>query len=172
MKKILLLLVVATGLVACSGEDGIDGVNIVGQAFDTTVTFTAPDYRVRVPYPNSIEVFPGDVTLAYIRFADATGNNGNQVGVYRLLPQVLYTDFGEFQYNYDFTDGDIDLFLDAPDLNTLDNLTTADVNNQRFRIVILPANVINGSNLDVTNYEAVMDAANLNNGRVLNFENQ
>ncbi|BAO55279.1 dihydrolipoamide dehydrogenase [Nonlabens marinus] len=174
MKKILLLLVIAAGFSACEGDQGppgFDGVNIVAQSFETTVNFSAPDYSVLVPYPNNITVFPNDMTLAYILFDQVPGNNGGLVDVWRLLPQTLYTDFGEFQYNYDFTNGDATLFLDGPASTDFNNLTTADLNNQTFRIVILPAELANNPLLDVTDYEAVMNLANLNNSDIIKIEN-
>jgi hypothetical protein len=174
MKNILLLLVIAAGFSACEGDQGppgFDGVNIVAQSFETTVTFTAPDYSVLVPYPNNIEVFPNDMTLVFILFDEVDGNNGGLVDVWRLLPQTLYTDFGEFQYNYDFTNGDATLFLDGPASTNFDNLTTADLNNQTFRIVILPAELVATSVIDVTNYEAVMKLANLNQSDIIEIEN-
>jgi hypothetical protein len=177
MKKILLLLVIAAGFSACEGDqgppgfDGLDGVNIVAQSFETTVSFTAPDYSVLVPYPNTVEVFPDDMTLVYILFDEIPGNNGGLVDLWRLLPQTLYTDFGEFQYNYDFTNGDATLFLDGPASTNFDNLTTADLNNQTFRIVILPADLVNSAVIDVTDFEAVMKLGNLKQADIINIEN-
>jgi len=174
MKKILLLLVLAVAFTACEGDQGppgFDGVNIVAQSFETTVDFTAPDYSVFVPYPSNIEVFPNDMTLIYILFDEVPGNNGGTVDVWRLLPQTLYTDFGEFQYNFDFTNGDATIFLDGPASTNFNNLTTADLNNQTFRIVILPAELANNPLLDVTDYNAVMNLANLNTDDIIKIEN-
>lgn len=176
MKKILLLLVLAAGFSACEGDqgppgfDGLDGVNIVAQSFEVTVDFAAPDYSVLVTYPTNIEVFPDDMTLIYILFDQVPGNSGGLVDVWRLLPQTLYTDFGEFQYNYDFTTGDATIFLDGPDSTNFNNLTTADLNDQTFRIVILPVELASNPLLDVTDYNAVMNLANLNSGDVKKIE--
>jgi hypothetical protein len=174
MKKILLLLVLADAFTACEGDQGppgFDGVNIVAQSFEITVDFSAPDYSVFVPYPNNIEVFPNDMTLIYILFDEVPGNNGGTVDVWRLLPQTLHTDFGEFQYNFDFTNGDATIFLDGPASTNFNNLTTADLNNQTFRIVILPAELANNPLLDVTDYNAVMNLANLNADDIIKIEN-
>ncbi|WP_194850226.1 dihydrolipoamide dehydrogenase [Nonlabens antarcticus] len=180
MKKILLLLVIAAGFTACEGDqgppgipgaDGANGANDRAQSFNTTINFSAPDYSQLVRYPESIDVFPGDMTLVYIRFEQVPGNNGGQVDVYRLLPQTLYTDFGEFQYNYDFTNGDATIFLTGPDSTDFNNLTTADLDNQQFRIVILPVELVSSSTVDVTDYQAVMELADLSAADVIEIQN-
>jgi hypothetical protein len=179
MKNILLLLALAVTFASCEGDqgppgfdglNGEDGVNIVAQSFETTVDFEAPDYSVLVPYPDNIETFEGDMTLIYILFDQVEGNNGGLVDVFRLLPQTLYTDFGEFQYNFDFTNGDANIFLDAPNDFNFDNLVAADTDNQTFRIVILPAELASDPRLDVTDYQSVMDLADLDQQDIINIE--
>lgn len=160
MKKLTLLLALAITLIACEGPQGPPGVNVVAQSFETLPTdFIGPRYEALFDFPPQIEVFPDDMVLVYILWED-TDEFGNPIDIWRLLPQVLYTDVGEFQYNYDHTSADVRIFLDAPDRATLDNLLPADLFGQIFRVVILPNELATGD-LDVTDYEAVMQHGGL-----------
>lgn len=169
MKYSILLFVLAITLTACEGPqgppgfdgfDGVDGVNITATSIERTVDFFAPDYEVLIDYPPTVTVFPNDMTLVYLLWDVVPGNNGGTVDVWRLLPQTIYTNFGEFQYNFDATNGDARIFIDAPATTDLSQLAPADISNQTFRIVILPVDLLN-SGVDVNNYNEVMSAAGL-----------
>ena len=110
------------------------------------------------------------MTLVYILYDQVSNNNGGTVDVWRLLPQTLYTDFGEFQYNFDFTADDATIFLDGPDSTDFTQLTAGDLENQTFRIVILPLIISSNPNLDVTDYNAVMELANLNDDDLIQLQ--
>ncbi|PQJ19079.1 MULTISPECIES: dihydrolipoamide dehydrogenase [Nonlabens] len=174
MKKIILLVIAAVTFAACEGPqgppgfDGLDGVNVTAQSFEITTDFFAPDYAQLIPFPNNIQTFPDDMVLTYLLWDEVPGNNGGTVDVWRLLPQVLYTDFGEFQYNYDATNGDVELFIDAPATTDLSQLAPADLQNQTFRIVILPVEL--AGTVDVTNYQEVMSAAQLSTNDIIVIE--
>lgn len=163
MKKILSL-VFATALVftACTGDQGppgppgSNGVNFVGQSFERTLDFLPEDnYENFIVIPNTIEVFPTDMTLVYILWEQdpVTGND-----VWRLIPQTVYTDAGEeFQYNSDYSFDELRIFIDAPLSFDFNNLPTAATLNQTFRIVVLPVDLMNRNNLDITNFDSVME---------------
>ncbi len=176
MKKLALLLTLAVVFISCEGPqgppgfDGLDGTNIVAQSFEITTSFTAPDYDSFVTYPNDIEVFDTDMTLIYILWDEVPGNNGGTVDVWRLLPQTVYTDFGQFQYNYDATNGDATIFLDAPSTFDFNNLAAGDLDNQTFRIVILPVDLAQNPLLDITDYNSVMNLAGLNSQDIITIE--
>jgi hypothetical protein len=168
MKFFTLLFALAITLTACDGPQGppgFDGVPIVATSFETTVDFFAPDYEVLVDYPATVTVFPNDMTLVYLLWDEVPGNNGGTVDVWRLLPQVIYSDFGEFQYNYDATNGDARIFIDAPASTNLNLLSTADIAAQTFRIVILPVD-LQSTTTDYSDYNAVMNLAGLTAGGI------
>lgn len=166
MKYFTILFALAITLTACEGDQGPPGSNgqdgPAAQSFEREVDFFAPDYGVRIPYPLTIinQTAATDMTLVYLLWDTELDNNGNPIDIWRLVPQVRYTNFGEFQYNYEFTNVDVDIFLEAPDPLTLDQLPTADVSAQLFRVVIVPANV-DFNAVDITDYNAVMNAAGL-----------
>lgn len=170
MKKIFLLLFSAMALVACDGPQGppgFNGVNFVGQSFEVTVDFFGPDFEAVVPYSPRVEFFPTDMTLVYILFDGFVDDAGNNVDVWRLLPQTLYSDFGEYQYNYDFTDLDVRIFMDGPASTNFAFFGPADLNNQVFRVVILPVELASMPGIDFTDYESVMQLGGMDSSDVI-----
>ncbi|HLW19509.1 MAG TPA: hypothetical protein VKX33_04265 [Cyclobacteriaceae bacterium] len=152
MKKIFLLAFAVGALVfqGCEGPmgpqgpQGPDGGIIVSSSFELELDFTAANqYEVREDY--GFEVLPSDVVLVYILWE----NDGKEI--WRLLPQSVFFQEGVLQYNFDFTDVDVKLFLDGTiNFGTLEPEWTQD---QVFRVVIVPAD--NVGRLDYSNYDAV-----------------
>lgn len=175
MKYITLLFALTMILTSCEGDqgppgfDGADGVNLAATSFERTVDFVAPDYEALLDFPASVTIFPDDMTLVYILWDQVPGNNGGLVDLWRLLPQTVYTNFGEFQYNYDATNGDARVFIDAPASTDLSQLAPADISNQTFRVVILPVE-LQSTGLDFSNYEEVMSTAGLTTNDVMIIE--
>jgi len=137
------------------GPPGDDGAVLVANAFEIEVDFTAGNgYRILEDY--GFEVFPFDVTLVYILWEQDNGTD-----IWRLLPQVLEFPEGQLQYNYDFTQTDVSIFLDGTiNFNILGSEWTQD---QVFRVVVIPAD--NVGLVNINNLEEVMKA-----GRILEFE--
>lgn len=158
MRNILSLLFMATLLfTSCEGDqgppgfdgvDGLDGGIIVSSAFEIEVDFNlANNYEIIEPY--GFEVFEFDVTLVYILWETADGQD-----IWRLVPQSVEFIDGTLTYNYDFTQNDVRLFLDGTiDFGLLDTEWTQ---NQVFRVVVIPADNVDG--LDFSDINAVMKA--------------
>ena len=108
--------------------------------------------------------------LIYILFDQTTDNFGNPLNIWRLLPQTLYSDFGEYQYNYDATRFDARIFLDGPALTNFAFLGPADLNDQIFRVVILPVDFANDPTLDITDYNSVMELGGLDESDIITVE--
>ena len=102
-------------------------------------------------FPGDFEVFDTDVVLVYILWETADG-----LDVWRLLPQTLILDEGLLQYNFDYTVGDVQIFLDG----TLDfnQLLPAEWQNQVFRIAVLPAEFAKLETIDVFDFNTIMKA--------------
>lgn len=161
MKRILSFIsVFALLLTSCQGEqgppgfngfDGQDGGVFVASAFEIVVDFNENNgYEFIEPY--GFEVFPSDVTLVYIEWETDNGTS-----IWRLLTQTEYFEDGVLVYNYDFTQEDVRLFLDGTvNLNSLGNDWTQ---NQAFRVVVVPADNIDG--VDISNLDLVMLAGNI-----------
>lgn len=156
MKKLMFLLLVAVG-VACQGPEGPmgpageDGEIIVSKAFEIEVDFTeANNYAHLEPY--GFNVLSSDVTLVYALWGAENGKD-----IWRLLPQHVFFEEGLLQYNFDFTDVDVNIFLDATfPLSILESQWTTD---QVFRVVVVPADLVGRPNY--TDYEATMKRFNL-----------
>lgn len=179
MKYITSFIALAFLFISCEGPqgppgfDGINGqngLNRIVQSFEVTVDFVAPNYENIIQFPNNSGIQADDMTLIYILWDEVPGNNGGTVDVWRLLPQTVYTNFGEFQYNYDATNGDARIFLDAPSSFDFNNLSAADLNNQTFRIVILPVDLASNPLLDITDYNSVMNLAGLSSSDIITIE--
>jgi hypothetical protein len=156
MKKLLFLMFLAVG-VACEGPMGPEGIPgedgsiIASKAFEIEVDFTAAnDYAHLEPY--GFDVLSSDVTLVYVLW-----DVKNSKDIWRLLPQQVFFEEGLMQYNFDFTDVDVNLFLDATfPLSMLDNEWTI---NQVFRVVVVPADLVGRTNY--ADYDATMKRFNL-----------
>ncbi|MBF8149944.1 dihydrolipoamide dehydrogenase [Winogradskyella sp. F6397] len=159
MRKIASLVFALTFLIiSCEGEqgppgfDGQDGVNFVGQSFETLpLDFTANNsFEQSVLFPENIEIDDDDMVLVYLLWDE-------NPDTWRLLPQTIYTDSGEFQYNFQDNFTDVTIFLDAPSDFDFNTLLSGDTLNQVFRVVVLPIEYISSNNLDITNYDDVME---------------
>jgi len=162
MKKIISFLVLTIFiLTSCEGPqgppgydgfDGEDGGLIVANAFQIEVDFT-PGNNYEVIEAYGFEVFPFDVTLVYNAWE--TDNFGNPI--WRLLPQIVEFNEGQLQYNYDFTQDDVRIFLDGTiDFGLLGNEWTQ---NQLFRVVVIPADNVDAVNIQ--NLDEVLKAGNI-----------
>ena len=128
------------------GPQGQDGGLIASSAFELgNVDFNVGNnYEVREAY--GFEIMPFDVVLVYILWETEGGKD-----VWRLLPQSVFFNEGALQYNFDFTDQNVRIFLDGEiDLASLDASWLED---QVFRIVVAPAD--NVGRLDYSDYHAV-----------------
>lgn len=164
MKKIAsLLFVLAITLTACTGDqgppgppgppgfDGADGGIVTASAFEIDVNFNAANnYSFTENY--GFEVLVSDVTLVYILWETSNG-----VDIWRMLPQTVRFDDGDLVYNFDFTQTDVRFFLDGT--TDFSKLSSDWTQNQVFRVVVVPADNIDG--VDVSDINLVMQAAQI-----------
>ena len=174
MKKVIALLSLALvvftacegpagppGFDGFDGRDGIDGENgLIGQVFDEVINFEADDYGINIAYPNNFDVQANDVVLVY-RLAEI--NNGTDV--WQLMPQNFFLDEGTLQYNFDYTEFDVTIFLDATfDLALLGDAFTQE---QIFRIAVLPAGMVQGKDLSGLKFSEIENMLDFNTYKVL-----
>lgn len=143
--KRIILGIAALGLIFTScegpaGRDGLDGLNginaeetviyeLAGLTFDNT-----NDFLINDAIPNDIVIDDSDIVVVY-RLLSTDTNVGD---IWEALPQMYFLDEGILQYNFNFSQSDLDFILDADfDLNTFDNPTYTD--EQVFRIAVIPA---------------------------------
>lgn len=144
----MVLLHACVGPVGPPGPPGLDGEVILGEAFEVDINFTASN-GYKDEFNLNPPIFDSDVVLVYIRWETLNGNT-----IWRLLPQTVFFEEGVLVYNYDFSRVDFAIFLETTfDPSLLDNSWTR---NQRFRIVILPAE-FGSARLDYNDYDGVMN---------------
>jgi len=170
MRKFLSFIVLASLFFAsCSsdgdrgpqGPPGEDGTNIVGQAFEVTgVDFNGPEYSIFAEIPAGIEVLPTDSILVY--WLEDVDDDGNDI--WSLMPQTIYFDDGQFQYTYNHTDFDVNIFLEGNiDPATLGARYTQD---QVFKVVVLPVDYAADATIDVSSYENLKTYVNIKESNI------
>jgi len=165
MKKISLLLafIGMISLQSCTVNDD-DNNNIdydtISEVFEVTRSFNSTNsYSSLIIFPHTI--YPSDMVLAY-RLDDVI----NGTDVWKLMPQTYYFNDGtlDFRYDFDFTQYDINIFMEGFDLATV---STNYRNNQVFRVVIIPANFINKTAINYQDYNAVIKALKIDESKIL-----
>lgn len=126
----------------------------------SNVDFVSPDYEVILPYPEDFEGISSDVALVYLLWDVTTDNEGNQLEVWRQLPQTIQTSFGDINYNFDFTTVDVRVFI-VPEFDPI-NLEPIDTDDWVVRTVIIPGSYWGGrTTIDYSDYNAVKEALGL-----------
>jgi len=187
MKKISTLLLCAIlALTSCTtdsvqgppgpqGPEGPSGVNgFIGTAIDLTGDFTADNgYTLYMFFADEgIEVFESDAVLVYVKASDGVDSNGDDVEIFRALPQTYFQQNKTVQFNYDFTYEDLFVFVDGINSNgTQLDFAALDPSFRlglKFRIIILPADFAQTrQQLDLTNMNAVMKELNIREADVV-----
>lgn len=164
MKKLtsLLLLCMAVFFTSCEGDPGppgpqgppgYDGGIFVAQSFERNINLTASNnYQETVVVPLDIELYESDMVLVY-HFRGQVDN----YDVWEMLPETIYTSSGEFQYNFEHNYDYITIFIDASATFNYNDLLPSDTMNQIFRVVILPVDFVNSRNIDISNYNEVVE---------------
>jgi hypothetical protein len=175
MKKIITLFAVIAmfGFQGCTGPegppgfdgyDGTDGANgadgadgLIASVFQLNkVSFNGNnEYNEFFDFKNPI--YSGDVVLIY-RLRDVI----NGVKVWAPIPESHYYDDGSFYFSckFDFTQYDVNIYLEGFDLNTVPNEFST---NQTFRIVVIPGDDgVNNSGKNIKTSKSKEDYSDYN----------
>jgi len=165
MKKLITLLAVI-GMFAfqgCAGPEGPPGVpgqdGLIAEVFElknVNFSYNATDgyniYQKLTP-----TIYDSDVILIY-RLAGTINSN---TPIWQQIPRTLLLPQGELYYDFDFSKEDFTIFAGG----TFNLSTTPQyLNNQTFRIVILPGSF--SASLNTSNYAAVMSALNIQENEI------
>ncbi|KOS04684.1 hypothetical protein AM493_00470 [Flavobacterium akiainvivens] len=134
MKKILLLFS-AVGLLSlssCNNDDNFDQ-DTIAEVFQTRrLNFTASgEFKNVVEFGTTIP--DGDMILVY----RLTDDPDTDLDVWQLIPRTLYFGEEEVDYDYNFTQNDVLLYMEA-NTDLSDPSFDPYTRNQIFRIVIIP----------------------------------
>lgn len=134
------------------GSDGLDGIVILGEVFELEANFNAQgNFGVLGQY--GFEIEESDKVLIY--HLDGVEDNRD---IWRLLPRTVFHPNGIFNYAYDFSTVDFSIFLEGNfDLTTLE---PAFLQEQFFRVLIIPADFI-GGRIDVSDHAAMLRMLNV-----------
>lgn len=113
-------------------------------------------------------LFNEDVILIYRKVGTISGTNAP---IWQQIPRTIYTDDGEIDYDFDFSIGHFIIYARAT-YNLA--LTPSYLNNQTFRIVIVPgspdgltsAKLANKAKEDYSDYNAVIKKYNIDDSNV------
>ncbi|WBV59711.1 hypothetical protein PFY12_11650 [Chryseobacterium camelliae] len=171
MKKffpLLLIAFVSLFIFSCDDNDNDSFVDndTYSQMRDVTGSFTnANNYA----FTQGINIQSTDVVLVYRYLGDS----------WQLIPKMMYLPDvtgmplnREFQYNFVFDSQNVQISVDDENFSLATGLTSAEanqyLNNQRFRIVLVPASPAKGgATVDYNDYNAVIKYYNLDESKVI-----
>lgn len=170
MKKIITLLAVVGmfSLQGCVGPEGPPGIpgedGLIAEVFELkniNFTYDANDgyliYQKLTPV-----IYNSDVILIY----RLSGTINSSTPIWQLIPRTLYLTQGELDYDFDFSKEDFTIYAGGNY-----NLATTPqyINNQTFRIVIVPGSF--STTVNTSNYAEVMSALNFKENQIqkINF---
>jgi len=163
MKKYFTILLLAIfGFVAVSCNDRDDNKYVGdGDTYPVMADITGSfnntnDYTIS----QGITINSTNVVLVYRQSGSSNGN-----AIWQQIPRTLFLDEGELDYDFDFTKDDVLLKAGgtigfAQQTNAFKD---AYLNNQRFRIVLVPASspTNKNANLDYSDYNSVIKFYNI-----------
>ncbi len=157
-KKIMLLFVSSLLLISCEGERGEQGPKGDGElakVYEISVDFTDPEYSIRYIFSESIN--DSDMIVMY-----RLDHIDNRLDVWEQLPTLSQSIGDENDtfvfYWFNFTSGDVDIFMESNNLNLVTDPFAKD---QIFRIVVIPAAFAENPNLNTSNFESLMTSLKL-----------
>ncbi|GEM55898.1 hypothetical protein B0A58_09000 [Flavobacterium branchiophilum NBRC 15030 = ATCC 35035] len=166
MKKITLLVafIIAYVMLGCTKTEVVsnttdnDTISEVFELKNVNFAYNNVDgYNIyRTLNPN---IYASDVVLIY----RLSGTINSNTPIWQLIPRTLYLTQGELDYDFDFSKQDFTIYAGG---NYNLALTPSYLNNQTFRIVIVPGYFSNKVAVDYSDYHAVIKAFNINDTNV------
>ena len=167
MKRIVLFLAVIglTTLSSCDGDTGPQGPQ--GVSGIESEVFELQNINFQLNQNNEYTIFqnlnPVILDSDNILIYRMSGTINSQTPIWQLIPRTLFLDEGELDYDFDFSRVDFTIYAGGT-YNLA--LTPQFIQNQTFRIVIIPGYFSKGTNLDFNNYDAVIDYFNINDSNI------
>lgn len=163
MRKITFLLAII-GMVmlnACQ-RDEVDN-DTIAEVFEIKgVNFVLNAGQYEIYRPLNPNIFASDNILIY----RLSGTVNSTTPIWQLIPRTLFLPQGELDYDYDFSKEDFTIYAGG---NYNLNLTQSYINNQTFRIVIIPGSFGNRSSQpeDFSDYHSVLKRYNISDKKLI-----
>ena len=167
MKKyfsLMLLGLLAIVAVSCNNDRTTDNdtypvVLDIRENFVNSTAANTKDYLYGIHKQFTQSLPSTDVVLVYKQ------DNSSGTAVWKLLPKTYYLQQGNLDYHFDFTSSDVQIYADA-DFNQTSqdaNYKNQFLNNQVFRVVLIPASQGQGRKaaVDYQNYNEVIKVYNI-----------
>ncbi len=172
MKKLLFLLsmsILAITVFSCrSNDNNVDNDTYpvalnIQENFQNSTGSTA-NYLYGIHKSFTQPLGANDVVLIYRQ------DSSSGTSVWKLLPKSYYFTQGVLDYHFDFTRNDIQIYADANfDMNAMDsNFKNTYLNNQVFRVVLIPASGKNAS-IKYDDYDAVIKYYKIDESKIQNL---
>jgi len=153
MKHLLSIILTVFLVTSCTTEEIIQDNYFAGQSFERTANLVAPNFEATFEIPLNIELIESDMVLVY----HLVGIDNDGIDIWRLMPDTVYTNDGlEFQYNFEHNFDFVTVFIEGPSTFNFNSLLPSDTLDQTFRIVILPVDFINSNQIDINNFNNVV----------------
>ena len=170
MRKITLVLILVgmLGLQGCTREEvivqDINDQDTVSEVFELrNVNFGFDGGNNYSIYQTlNPQILASDVILIY----RLSGTINPTTPIWQQIPRTLYLPEGELDYDFDFSKQDFTIYAGG----TYDlTLTPTYITNETFRIVVVPgylSNKMASSKIDLSNYNAVIKAYNIDDSKI------
>ena len=155
------------GLNGFDGEDGIQGqvFEVDGINFDYILADNIYETILTFSNHTSFEVIKEDAILVYRYDGPVDFMDGSSADSWGLIPQNFFITEGTIQYVPSHTLIDVNIIIDG-NFN-LSNLSTDFIDDQIFRIVIIPSKLAESAKMDTSNIKTVMQSLGLSEEHII-----
>lgn len=164
MKRILLFFAVI-GLITLSSCEGDQGPR--GPQGPESEVFELQNVNFQLNQNNQYTIFrqlnPQLRITDNILMYRLTGTINAQTPIWQLIPRTLFLNEGELDYDFDFSKVDFTIYAGGT-YNLA--LTPQFIQNQTFRIVIIPGYFSKNAGLNYEDYDSVIKALHINDSNV------
>jgi hypothetical protein len=180
MKKIMILLAVIGmfGFEGCTGPEGPPGQDgqsgppgqdgLIAEVFELkNINFINPNDSPDLGYFIYQKLVPQILDSDQILIYRLAGTIDSTTPIWQSIPRTLFLPEGELDYDFDFSKEDFTIYAGGT-YNLA--LTPQYLNNQTFRIVVIPGYF--STTINKNDYNAVMNALNINESQIQKIDLQ
>lgn len=169
MKKITLVLAFI-GMITLNSctvnkvvERDLVDYDTIAEVFEVTTSFSENNDFSRLVTFNP-PIYNSDMVLIY-----RLSGYSNGTDYWKLLPETFYFNDGTLDYKFDYVSSsyNVELYMEGFELW---NLSSQVLNNQTFRIVVIPAAFTNKSAVDYSDYNATIEMLGYKDSKIIKLD--